>query len=200
MKNILALCCLAFIMGCVVSVIVLSQWRSSEGTPENNSFGPPEASIREEISTSTGSKPEFIIIYHSKPAYTLFVGSPDTLPTHKLKDLKSLAGANKGIEIVEWDKFIRSKNRYVVDSIERNDYPNIPNVKGIVELIRKYPGQQLGLTWNSGLAITYKDFQHAKSRYQKYQKNPSDYDRHRNRAPRGDLVHPMGHLGLLPGG
>jgi hypothetical protein len=139
-------------------------------------------------------RPEYVIIDKQEPAYTIFVGIPKGFPKGEFEKIKSQASEIKEVEIVSWEKFTSDTDNYVKAHIKKNDYEDIQIVRGMVELIETYCRTPIGLTWNAGVAITYNDYQHAKSTYQRYLINPGEYERTRNRDPRLDPVNPNNHF------
>ena len=149
----------------------------------------------EPVPLSSGD--DLVVIETTEPAYTVFAG----VPKDKVGAVKAtLASRPAGVVIVTWEQFTQDPDRYVRALIVKDEYPASRTVPGIIELVRRFPGTPFGLTWNGGVAITYRQYQHARSTYLQYQADPTEYDRTRNRDPHplADPVNPQRHLrGLL---
>ena len=142
------------------------------------------------------SSGDFVLIDRTEDAYTVYVGiSKNKLDENKIK----LTIAPQGIALVTWEAFIQNSDKYVKTQIVKDEYPESRTTAGVVELVRKFPGNPIGLTWNGGIAITYLDYQHAKRIYEQYKADPASYERIAKRDPRADPINPKGHLGPLLG-
>lgn len=73
----------------------------------------------------------------------------------------------------------------------RNDYPAYAGVEGLTCLVGSQPGSPWGLTWNTGIALTRIDYQHATRSCESYQRAPRRY---RPLDPRRDPANPGGVL------
>lgn len=141
------------------------------------------------------SGPDYVVIDRKEAAYTVFVGIPDK----RLDAVKTKLSGDHGVDLVAWEAFNQGKDTYISARILKDEYPGSGAVAGIIELVRKFPENPIGLTWNGGVAITLRDYQHAKRTYQQYQANSADYERTRIRDPRADPVNPRTHLDPLLG-
>jgi hypothetical protein len=138
---------------------------------------------------------DYVLIDRTQPAYTVFVG----IAKDKYNKVKAITANEKEAVLVTWDTFSQDSGKYVKSRIIKDDYPESRAVAGIVELVRKFPGTPIGLTWNGGIAITRNDYRHSEKTYSLYKLDPAGYDRTRIRDPQGDPVNPKGHLGPLLG-
>lgn len=142
------------------------------------------------------SSVDSVLIDRTEQAYTVYAG----IQENKIGEVKAkLLDAPQGVTLVTWETFIQNSDEYVKSQIVKDEYPESRTIAGVVELVRKFPGTPIGLTWNGGIAITYNDYQHAKRIYEQYKADPASYERSRNRDPRADPVNPKGHLGPLLG-
>ena len=64
-------------------------------------------------------------------------------------------------------------------------------------MLQSYPLTEIGLTWNSGIAITRMDYIYAEEYYEKFQSDPDKYER--EKIPYDMCHHPMEHFGGLLG-
>lgn len=136
------------------------------------------------------------MIDNSLDAYTVYAG----IPNNKMEAVKKeLKGAPGSIFLIPWEEFAQNESKYISSRIIKNEYPDSRTIKGVIELVRKYPGTPIGLTWNGGIAITRNDYKHTKMTYEIYMDNPGAYDQTRNRDPRADPVKPEWHLDPLLG-
>jgi hypothetical protein len=143
--------------------------------------------------------PEHVLIDHSHPAYTVLLG----FSTSQLADITAklnAAGTNTAdINIIDWSAFRTNPQDQLAGRIQHDDYPDSDTISGVLELVRRFPGTAIGLTWNGGIAITRNDYRHAEQSYQQYQKDPTGYEQQRSRDPRRDPVYPDNHLRPLLG-
>jgi hypothetical protein len=139
---------------------------------------------------------DFVLIDRTEEAYTVYAG----IPKNTLGDITArLSNAPHGIALTTWEAFTQESDKYVKAQIVQDEYPESRTMAGVVELVRKFPGTPIGLTWNGGIAITSNDYQHAKRLYGQYKTDPASYERTRHRDPRADPINPTRHLGSLLG-
>lgn len=139
---------------------------------------------------------DLVMIDNSLDAYTVYAG----IPKNKKEAVKNeLKGTQDSIFLIPWDEFSQNEGKYIRSRIIKNEYPESRTIKGIIELVKKYPGTPIGLTWNGGIAITRNDYQHSIKTYNTYLRNPDAYEQIRIRDPRADPVKPEWHLGPLLG-
>jgi hypothetical protein len=141
------------------------------------------------------AKPAFVVIDRSETAYTVFLAIPD----EKLQDVKSRIAGKQDLILVEWSALAQGKDEHLSSRILKNEYEDSRVVDGILQLLERYPGSPFGLTWNGGVAISYKDYQYAKKTYEKYRTSPEDYERGRVQDPPADPLRPQSHFGPLLG-
>ena len=139
------------------------------------------------------AKLDYVVISRENAAYTVFVG----ITQEKLNAAKDQSEDKSSVEIVAWEMFLQGRDKHVKQHITKNEYPNSRVADGIVELIRRFPNNPVGLTWNGGIAITRNDYQHVLDTFQRFQANPAKYDNATNGDQRTDPVNPQGHLGPL---
>lgn len=137
---------------------------------------------------------DFVVIDTSRPAYTVYLG----IPADRYEAVRSRLelAQTASVQMLSWEAFSADPDRYVASRIQRNDYPDQKTVPGILELLKRFPGTPIGLTWNGGIAITRNDYHYAEQTYQRYLANPSAEVRE---DPRKDPVNPKAHLGPLLG-
>ncbi len=139
---------------------------------------------------------DFVVVDGTEKAYTVYA----LIPKNRLDEIRAkLSNVPQGIVLLSWETFMQNSDKYIKAQIAKNEYPESRAIAGVVKLVRKFPGTPIGLTWNGGIAITYNDYQHAKSIYEQYKADPAMYERNRNRDPRNDPINPKGHLGPLLG-
>jgi hypothetical protein len=145
----------------------------------------------------TEATTHLLLIDAQEPSYTVYYKIP-------IKDLEKVKGEGKGkdpalFRIIAYEHYIKSRERadhYTKPYIKINDYPEVDTIKGLSELLDRYPDTPFGLTWNGGIAYTYNDYQHVKRTYEAYVAAPSSHQRRERRA---DPVHPLNHIGPLLG-
>jgi hypothetical protein len=143
--------------------------------------------------------PELVVIDQSMEAYTVLMALPKDLSVAQLDKVKAQIAGQKGVELVAWEQFQKGTDKYITNRIVKNEYPDIELVTGIVEVLIMYPGTPIGVTWNGGITITATDYRYAEKAYQKYQVNPEEYERTRNKDPKSDPLNPNYHFDALFG-
>jgi len=140
------------------------------------------------------SASQFVVIDQSEPAFIVFTGIPKNIDKKKLQEIRLKVSKRKELTMLTWKQFLVSVDKYARSVIIRNDYPNIRTVDGIVCLVasKRGSGAPWGLAWNSGIALTFMDYQHVRRTYKRYKANPASYRPIRD--PRRDPIHPRGHL------
>lgn len=142
------------------------------------------------------SSSDFVLIDRTEDAYAVYAG----IPKEKHDEIKTkLTTAPQGIELVAWQAFVQKRDEYIRAKIVTDDYPGSKTIPGVIELVRRFPGAPVGVTWNGGIAITTRDYQYAKRLYEQYKANPASYEHIREPDLRADPVNPKGHLGPLLG-
>ena len=162
---------------------------SSAPTPNVNSHEETQRS-----SHNIKSASQFVIIDQSEPAFIVFTGIPKNIDKKKLKEIRSKVSKLEKVSMLTWEQFLVSVNKYARSVVIRNDYPNTKIVDGLVCLVasKNGSGAPWGLTWNSGIALTFNDYQHARKTYKLYKTNPTSYEPIRD--SRRDPINPGGHL------
>lgn len=137
---------------------------------------------------------DYVVIDTSRPAYTVYVG----IPADRYEAVRSRLelAQTSSVQMISWEAFSADPDRFVSARIQRNDYPDQKAVPGILELVRRFPGTPIGLTWNGGIAITRNDYHYAEQTYRRYQDDPKVAVR---AGPSQDPVNPKAHLGPLLG-
>jgi hypothetical protein len=115
--------------------------------------------------TSAPSVPNLVIVDQTDNAYTVYTAIPADVLEEKLEEIKAQITQKEGVDIVSWQELQKSTDNYIKKRILKDEYPDSQVTEGIIELIKRFPGSPIGLTWNGGVAITYKDYQHAKETY-----------------------------------
>jgi hypothetical protein len=139
--------------------------------------------------------PDIVILDKTEPAYRVLV----SIPKEQREKITSQLKNQENIEIVEWKAFQDKPDQILTPRMVNNEYPQFQVAKGIVELLKQFPGTPVGLTWNGGIAFTYNDYQYAKKLYQQYQANPDEYKRTVKRDPKADPLNPGNHFEALLG-
>jgi hypothetical protein len=135
-----------------------------------------------------------VAIERSEPAYMVFVGVPDD-ETHDL--LKKRMETVPNIEMLPWSDFVPIADDIVSSFVIHDDYKAPSLIPGIIALLRTYPMMEIGLTWNSGIAITATDFYVAGRYYERFTTDPVEYNR--TKIPYDITHNPLEHLGGLLG-
>lgn len=169
---------LAFLAGCTSAPL---------SPPENDKSDKSFAFV-----TDTSS--QFVAIDQGEPAFIVFTGIPRNISDEDLGRIKRQIADRDTLTLLTWEQFLDAVVDYANNVILRDDYPDIETIEGLVCLVAspQGTGAPWGLTWNSGIALTFLDYQHARKTYKAYISNPSAYEPVRD--SRGDPVHPLGHL------
>jgi hypothetical protein len=142
---------------------------------------------------------EHVLIDRSQLAYTVLFGFTTAQQAAITTKLKAAGTNASDINIIDWPAFRADPQGHLAGRILHNDYPDADTIAGLLELVRRFPGTPIGLTWNGGIAFTRNDYRHAEQTYQQYQQNPTGYEQQRSRDPRRDPVYPDNHLRPLLG-
>lgn len=102
-------------------------------------------------------------------------------------------------ETLPWMDFREQAASRLSRLVLRNDYPDIDLRAALLELLVRFPGNPIGITWNGGIAITANDYREAETRLRRFREDPARYERERPRDREGDRLHPLNHLGPLLG-
>ena len=115
----------------------------------------------------------------------------------ELDALNARLAARKGARIVSWEKFSTNVGREINQFVRRNDYPDVDLAATVPQVLSRYEGTPIGITWNGGMAVTGNDYRHAAKTFTAYSIDPrSDAARAINDRRR-DPVHPANHLDAL---
>ena len=139
------------------------------------------------------TKIDYVVISKENSAYTVFAGISEA----KKNAAKGPYEDNSSIEMVPLESFLKDRSKYVEKHVIKNEYPNSKAVDGIVELIRRFPGTPVGLTWNGGVAITRNDYMYAEDTFYRFDKDPENYKKASIEDKRADPVNPRIHLDPL---
>ena len=81
--------------------------------------------------------------------------------------------------------------------VRRNDYPEVDLAAAMPQVLLRYEGTPIGITWNGGLAITGNDYRHAAKTFTAYNADPASDAARKVSDRRRDPVHPSNHLDAL---
>ena len=138
---------------------------------------------------------DYVAVIASDVAFTVFTA----FPANRLAEVSAAYAEKENVEIYQWSDFETKALQLVKSRVLKDEYPDSQVAYGITRLLRQYPGNPFGVTWNGGVAITTNDYQHAARGYETYEKNPSEYERSRPRDLREDPIHPQAHFAPLLG-
>jgi hypothetical protein len=149
---------------------------------------PPGLSIDNKLAS------QFVVVDQSEPAFIVFTGIPKNIGKKKLEEVILTVSKEEKLSMLTWEQFLGSVNEYARSVVVRNDYPNAKVVDGLVCLVASEygSGSPWGLTWNSGVALTYNDYEHARRTYELYRTNAASYKTIWD--PIKDPTNPGGHL------
>lgn len=124
------------------------------------------------------SKSAYVLIDHTEPAYLVFTGIPDDEAMGKLQKLIEDDDTfnSESIEILPWVEFVPISSEIINSFVIYDQYEVPILIPGFIALLREYPGEQLGLTWDSGMAISRMDFINAEDSYKEYINDPKGYE------------------------
>jgi hypothetical protein len=124
------------------------------------------------------SESAYVLIDHTDPAYLIFTGIPNDEVLEKVRGFieENDTSNSEFIEILPWEKFVPISSEIINSFVIYDQYEVPILIPGFIALLRAYPGEQLGLTWDSGMAISRMDFIHSKDIYKKYISDPKGYE------------------------
>lgn len=102
-----------------------------------------------------------------------------------------------GVSLVPWNAFRQNAQTLIAPHIVKNEYPGTSTILGVVALVKAYPGEPFGITWNGGLAVSFQDYQYAVTTYKAFGANAQAYEQSRPRTPDADPVNPAKHIAAL---
>lgn len=137
---------------------------------------------------------ELVMIDARQPAYTVLIGIP-----HENEEQVKKQPKEDGVTILSWKAFEADAETLIGKEISKNDYPDIPLVKGLLALLKLYPAMPFGVTWNGGVAVTYTDYKYAEKMYELHQKSADEYEKKKPNDRKSDPVHPENQFGALLG-
>lgn len=147
------------------------------------------------FSAKTDAPPiELVMIDARQPAYTVLIG----IPRENVEQVKKQPKED-GVTLMSWKAFETDAETLIVKGIVKNDYPDIPLVKGISALLKLYPAMPFGVTWNGGVAVTYNDYKHAEKMYDLHQKSADEYEQKKPKDLASEPIHPENQFGALLG-
>jgi len=123
------------------------------------------------------SKSAYVLIDYTEPAYLVFIGIPDGETLEKLRGFIDDDDSvnSESIEILPWEEFVPISSEIINSFVIYDQYEVPILIPGFIALLREYPGEQLGLTWDSGMAISRMDFIHSEDIYKEYISDPKEY-------------------------
>lgn len=160
-------------------------------TPEITKAMPAEPPKEIDDTTITEATTHLLLIDALEPAYTVYY----KIPIENKDKIKSEGKDPALFKLIPYEHYIKSRERaehYTKPYVKINDYPEVDTIKGLSDLLERYPSTPFGLTWNGGIAYTYNDYQHAKRTHAAYLADPSSHQRRERGA---DPVHPLNHIG-----
>jgi len=134
-----------------------------------------------------------ILIDKMHPAYTVVTGVPIAATSLQMSKCRQ-AASDKDVELLEWKAFMPEAEKRLRACIVKDEYSMKSRLGDFLYAVQNYPGTPFGLTWNGGMAFTYRDYQHAKGMYEIYRSSPGTWRKRGGRDARSDPVNPDGHL------
>ncbi len=170
--------------------IVLQDSRPSAATAAASALlfyraGTPEAASVKDLPSESA----WVAIDRSAPACLVFAGLADEAEVRDLRE-----GGWRDAEVIAWAAFVPQAARIIEGFVVHDDYRNIHLVPGVVALLRGGV-TPVGVTWNSGVAITNLDFELAAENYELFRADESRYDREKFLFPHDPQEHFQGLLG-----
>jgi hypothetical protein len=102
-------------------------------------------------------------------------------------------------ETLPWMRFREESTTRLSGLVLKNDYPDVDLRAALLELLIRFPGTPIGITWNGGFAITAGDYREAETRLSRFREDPARHERERPTDRAGDRLHPLNHLRPLLG-
>lgn len=138
-----------------------------------------------------------VMMLEREPAYAAFVG----IPRGKASEVTAAMPVEKRAQVIifPWTEFPAQARGLLSEVVIRNEYPESALREGLLEALAEHPGAPIGVTWNGGIAVTAKDYAHARRSYDRFRLDRVRYERERPPDRRRDPVHPLNHFEPLLG-
>ncbi|MHC4954876.1 MAG: hypothetical protein ACYTGZ_13400 [Planctomycetota bacterium] len=128
------------------------------------------------------------------PAYTVVMGVPINATPDQWAKVRQTKGSSSKVELVEWKTFLPEAETRLTAMIVKDEYGMSSRLGDFIFVVQNYPGAPFGLTWNGGMAFTFRDYEHTKKLYAQYKADPGSWRSRGGRSKREDPVHPDNHL------
>jgi hypothetical protein len=134
------------------------------------------------------AEPDLVLVDPSLGFATVYVSMPADLSADARAELAKFLARHEGAYLEPWHSFVRDVRKHVAAQIRKNDYPEVDFAESLVMLLRNFELEEIGLTWNGGLALTDDAYDFAEKTYEAYRRDGSFEARPWNRGR--DPVHP----------
>lgn len=140
-------------------------------------------------------EPELVLVDPSPGFVTIYVSMPADLPADAREELETFIREHDGAYIEPWQSFVREVQKHVSGRIRKNEYPEVDSAESMVLLLREFELEEIGLTWNGGVAVTPRAYAFAEKTYEAYLRDNGFVARPWNEE--SDPLHPWNHTGPL---
>lgn len=154
----------------------------------------PHAAIAAKSQASVQLSAAYVVVDQREKGFVVFTSLAASMTPKKLSEIRQKVAEADDVSLVRWADFEKNVTQYAKATMLVNDYPQINISDGLLCLLgtKRAMGAPWGLSWNGGIALTYRDYQHVRRSYQRYLKNPATHQAETD--PRADPIYPNHHL------
>lgn len=158
---------------------------------------PKSASESVSKSASAAASAYFVVVDQSEKGFVVFTSISSSTNPKKLAKIRKKVDADDSMTMHTWSAFVNNLPGYAKETMLVDDYPQVDVVAGLPCLLsKKYSvGAPWGLSWNGGIALTYRDYQRVRRSYKKYLKDPQSHKAKKD--VRADPIYPNHHFKLV---
>ncbi len=145
---------------------------------------------------ASAADPALVFVDARDPAFVVLQGIAQDASAQTRSEMTGYSTL-EGVSLVTWSQFRQNAQAIIAPYVVKDEYPGASSILGVVALVKAYPGEPFGVTWNGGLAVTFHDYQYAVKTYKAFRADAQAYEESRPADPATDPVHPENHLAVL---
>lgn len=135
-----------------------------------------------------------ILVDEQSESYTVFYGITENTLEQVEKDIAE----KEYLHLVPLEDFGSDLSIIERETVVYNEFDELEAIKGIYNLVQKYPEAPFGLTWNGGIAFTFNDYRYSEKIYESYLADFENYEANKLN-PRQSPINPQAHIVPLLG-